>query len=112
MARTSSDPSLLPGTLDLLILKTLSRASLHGYGIAQQIKLTSDDVLDVEEGSLYPALQRLELKKFVESEWRITPNNRRARFYWLSKAGRKRLLESEAEFQKLVGGVQKVLRPA
>jgi len=112
MARTSSDPGLLPGTLDLLILKTLSRASLHGYGIAQQIKLTSDDVLDVEEGSLYPALQRLELKKFVESEWRMTPNNRRARFYWLSKAGRKRLVESEDEFQKLVGAVQKVLRPA
>src|SRR5882757_3189139 len=107
MARTSSDPGLLPGTLDLLILKTLSRASLHGYGIAQQIKLVSDDVLDVEEGSLYPALQRLELKKFVESEWRMTPNNRRARFYSLCKAGRKRLVEAEAEFQKLVRGVQK-----
>jgi PadR family transcriptional regulator PadR len=69
-------------------------------------------VLDVEEGSLYPALQRLELKSFVESEWRMTPHNRRARFYWLSKAGRKRLVEAEAEFQKLVGGVQRVLRPA
>jgi PadR family transcriptional regulator len=112
MARTSADPTLLPGTLDLLILKTLSRASLHGYGIAQQIKLTSGEVLEVEEGSLYPALQRLELKGWVESEWRMTPHNRRARFYQLSAAGRKRLESAEAEFDKLVGAVQRVLRPA
>jgi len=110
MARTATDPSLLPGTLDLLILKTLSRASLHGYGIAQQIKLASGEVLAVEEGSLYPALQRLELKRLVASEWRITAQNRRARFYRLSAAGKKRLVAAEAEFEKLSGGVRRVLR--
>jgi transcriptional regulator len=110
MARTSSDPTLLPGTLDLLILKTLSRNTLHGYGIAQQIKLASSDVLQVEEGSLYPALQRLELKRLVESEWRMTPQNRRARFYWLSGAGVERLAAAEAEFERLSGAVHRVLR--
>lgn len=112
MARTTTDPSLMPGTLDLMILKTLSRTSLHGYGIAQQIKLSSDDVLEVEEGSLYPALQRLEVKGLVDSEWRMTPHNRRARFYRLSAAGRKRLVAAEAEFDRLVSAVQRVLRPA
>jgi PadR family transcriptional regulator, regulatory protein PadR len=112
MARTTSDPSLMPGTLDLLILKTLSRQTLHGYGIAQQIKLTSDDVLEVEEGSLYPALQRLELKGLVQSEWRMSPQNRRARFYELSAAGRERLATVEADFDRLVSAVQRVLRPA
>ena len=112
MARTTAEPSLMPGTLDLLILKTLSRAALHGYGIAQEIKLGSNDVLAVEEGSLYPALQRLELKGWVESEWRMTVHNRRARFYRLSPAGRKRLVAAEADFDRLVGAVQRVLRPA
>jgi transcriptional regulator len=102
----------MPGTLDLLILKTLSRAALHGYGIAQQIKLNSNNVLEVEEGSLYPALQRLELKALVESEWRMTPHNRRARFYRLSTTGRKRLVAAEADFDRLVSAVQRVLRPA
>jgi PadR family transcriptional regulator PadR len=83
-----------------------------GYGIAQQIKLNSDDVLEVEEGSLYPALQRLELKGLVDSEWRMTPHNRRARFYRLSAAGRKRLVAAEADFDRLVSAVQRVLRPA
>lgn len=112
MARTSADPALLPGTLDLLILKTLSRGPLHGYGIARQINLTSGEVLEVEEGSLYPALQRLELKGWVSSEWRMTEHRRRARVYRLSAAGRKRLAAAEAEFDKLVGAVQRVLRPA
>lgn len=112
MARTTSAPSLMPGTLDLLILKTLSRDSLHGYGIAQQIKLTSSDVLEVEEGSLYPALQRLELKGWVESEWRMTPHNRRARFYRLSESGRKRLDVAEADFDRLVHAIQRVLKTA
>jgi PadR family transcriptional regulator PadR len=112
MARTSTDPTLLPGTLDLLILKTLSRAPLHGYGIAQQIKLTSEDILQVEEGSLYPALQRLELKGLVDSEWRMTVHHRRARIYKLSAAGRKRMAAAEAEFEKLAGAVRRVLRTA
>jgi transcriptional regulator len=110
MARSSADPTLLPGTLDLLVLKTLSRGSLHGYGIAQQIKLASGDVLQVEEGSLYPALQRLELKGLVDSEWRMTEHRRRARFYRLSAAGRKRLATAEAEFERLAGAVRRVLR--
>jgi PadR family transcriptional regulator PadR len=110
MARTTADPSLLPGTLDLLILKTLSRSPLHGYGIAQQIKLASADVLAVEEGSLYPALQRLELKGLIDSEWRMTEHNRRARVYRLSAAGTRRLAEAEAEFERLAGAVHRVLR--
>jgi transcriptional regulator len=110
MARTTADPTLLAGTLDLLILKTLSRAPLHGYGIAQQIKLASADVLSVEEGSLYPALQRLELKGLVHSEWRMTEHHRRARFYRLSEAGTARLADAEAEFERLSGGVMRVLR--
>ena len=110
MARTSADPSLLPGTLDLLILKTLSRAPLHGYAIAQQIKLASADVLSIEEGSLYPALQRLELKGWVESEWRLTEHNRRARVYRLSPSGTQRLIDAQAEFERLAGAVHQVLR--
>jgi PadR family transcriptional regulator, regulatory protein PadR len=112
MARTTADPSLLAGTLDLLVLKTLSRGDLHGYAIAQQIKLISDDVLQVGEGSLYPALQRLELKGLLKSEWRMTPHNRRARFYLLSAAGSKRLTTAAAEFERLAGAVQRVLRLA
>src|SRR4051794_725098 len=103
MARTSAEPNLLPGTLDLLILKTLSRSPLHGYAIAQQIKLASAEVLAVEEGSLYPALQRLELKGWVESEWRTTEHNRRARVYRLSDAGTRRLVDAEADFERLAG---------
>ena len=110
MAQIQTDPSLLPGTLDLLILKTLSRAPLHGYGIAQQIKLASADVLAVEEGSLYPALQRLELKAWVESEWRTTDRNRRVRVYRLSEAGERRLAEAEADFERLAGAFHRVLR--
>ena len=83
-------PDLLPGTLDMLILKTLKRAPLHGYGIALSIKRSSDDVLTVEEGSLYPALQRLLLQSWVKAEWKKTATNRRARFYTLTAAGRKR----------------------
>jgi transcriptional regulator len=82
-------PDLLPGTLDMLILKTLTRAPLHGYGIALSIKHLSDDVLTVEEGSLYPALQRVLLKGWVKAEWKMTETNRRARFYKLTAAGAK-----------------------
>jgi len=82
---------LMPGTLDMLILKTLTRAPLHGYGIAQSIKRVSDEVLKVEEGSLYPALQRLLLQGLVKAEWKKTETNRRARYYTLTTAGRKHL---------------------
>ena len=87
----SENPALLQGTLDLLVLHALQRGAMHGYSIAQTIHLLSDEVLTVEEGSLYPALQRLELKGWVESEWGVTETNRRARFYTLTAAGRKRL---------------------
>src|SRR5712672_1727155 len=94
-------PELLPGTLDMLILKTLSRGPLHGYGIALSIKRISDDVLTVEEGSLYPALQRLLLQGWVRAEWRKTETKRRARYYTLTAAGRKQLGTEISNFQKM-----------
>lgn len=109
MARTKSD--LLPGTLDLLILKTLSRGPLHGYGIAQHIQRLSDDVLRVEEGSLYPALQRLELKGWIKSGWRLTPTNRRARYYDLTRAGSRQVETEERDFDRVIGAIRRVLRP-
>lgn len=100
---------LLPGTLDLLILKTLLRGAMHGYGIAQHLKLVSDDVLQVGESSLYPALQRLLLNGWVKAEWGASENNRRARYYTLSAAGRKQLESERAEYQRMIGAIQKVL---
>src|ERR1700743_2282686 len=94
-------PELLPGTLDMLILKTLARSPLHGYGIAQSIKRSSDEVLTVEEGSLYPALQRLLLQGWVKAEWKMTETNRRARFYTLTAAGRKQGGIELSEFQHM-----------
>ena len=90
-ARTPIRNELLPGTLEMLILKTLSIESMHGYGIAQHIQMLSDDVLRIEEGSLYPALQRMLVKGWVVAEWKTSANNRRARFYTLTPAGRKQL---------------------
>jgi transcriptional regulator len=100
---------LLPGTLDLLILKTLAAGEQHGYGIAQRLKLLSDDVLQVGESSLYPALQRLLLKGWVKAEWGASENNRRARFYTLTPAGRKQLAIERDEFDHLVVAIQKIL---
>ena len=108
----SKKPDLLPGTLDLLILKTLTRTPLHGYGIALSIKRLSDDVLTVEEGSLYPALQRLLLRTWVKAEWKITETNRRARFYSLTAAGRKQLGIEESQFEQMVAAIRRVLRSA
>jgi PadR family transcriptional regulator len=105
-------PELMPGTLDLLILQTLKRAPLHGYGIAQSIRRMSDDVLTVEEGSLYPALQRLLLQGWVKAEWRITETNRRARFYTLTAAGRKHLGIELSKFEQMVAAIGRVLREA
>ena len=102
-------PDLLPGTLDLLILRTLMRGEMHGYGIAQHLKVTSEDVLQVGESSLYPALQRLLLNGWVKAEWGASDNNRRARFYSLTAAGRKRLAAEHQEFDQLVLAIQKVL---
>ena len=105
----SEPPDLLPGTLDLLILKTLVRGEMHGYGIAQHLRTTSDDVLQVGESSLYPALQRLLLNGWVKATWGASENNRRARFYTLTAAGRKRLAAERQEFDALVLAIQKVL---
>ena len=103
---------LLPGTLDMLILKTLSRDVMHGYGIAEHIRQMSDEVLHVEEGSLYPALQRLQLQGLIASEWGHSINNRRARYYRLTRAGRRQLGESESSFARLIGAITRVMRPA
>src|SRR5688572_19025298 len=98
----SEPPDLLPGTLDVLILKTLARGEMHGYGIAQHLKLVSNDVLQVGESSLYPALQRLLLNGWVVAEWGASENNRRARYYTLTTSGRKRLAAERQEFDRLV----------
>ena len=103
---------LLPGTLDLLILKTLSRGSMHGYGIAESLRSISGDVLQVGESSLYPALQRLLLNGWVKAEWGASENNRRARFYTLTAAGRKQLRSERQDFDRLIGAIQKVLETA
>src|SRR5580692_7221377 len=105
-------PDLLPGTLELLILKTLLHGPLHGYAVAQRLKDVSDDVLQVGESSLYPALQRLLLKGWVKAEWGASENNRRARFYTLTAAGRKRLAVERQEFDRLILAIHKVLNTA
>lgn len=104
--------TLLPGTLDLLILKTLTIGTLHGYGIAQHILRLSRDALRVEEGSLYPALQRMQVKGWVSSEWKQTPTGREARYYKLTAAGRRQLGAEQASFLKSVAATTRVLRRA
>jgi PadR family transcriptional regulator, regulatory protein PadR len=103
-------PDLMPGTLDMMILKTLSRGAMHGYGVAQSIKRLSDDVLAVEEGSLYPALQRLLLRGWVKAEWKQTETNRRARFYTLTAAGRKQLGVELTQFEQMIAAIGRVLQ--
>jgi PadR family transcriptional regulator, regulatory protein PadR len=111
MARSVA-PDLLPGTLDLLVLRLLAREPMHGYGIAARLKLLSQDVLQVGESSLYPALQRLLLNGYVDAEWGPSENNRRARYYALTKAGRKHLAAERAEFAELVAAIHRVLETA
>jgi transcriptional regulator len=106
---TDKSSELLPGTLDLLVLKTLARGRMHGYGIAQHLKTISEDVLQVGESSLYPALQRLLLNEYVKAEWGISENNRRARYYTLPALGRKQLSAERKEFDRMVLAIQKVL---
>ena len=100
---------LLPGTLELLVLKALVGGPMHGYGIAQHLKNVSDAVLQVGESSLYPALQRLLLKGWVKAEWGASENNRRARFYTLTAAGRKQLTVERQDFDRLILAIHKVL---
>lgn len=111
MAR-SVPPDLLPGTLDLLILRLLARETMHGYGIAQRLKALSQDVLQVGESSLYPALQRLLLNGYVDAEWAPSENNRKARYYTITKAGRKQLAAERKEFAQVIGAIQRVLETA
>jgi len=103
---------ILPGTLDLLILRALQRGALHGYAIMQAIKERSDEVLQVGESSLYPALQRLLLNGWVEAEWGASENNRRARYYTLTVAGRKQLASVRADIERMMAAIQKVLQTA
>jgi transcriptional regulator len=107
----SARTDLLPGTLDMLILKTLTCGVMHGYGIAEHIKRTSGHVLQIEEGSLYPALQRLQVQGLVASEWGHSVNNRRARYYRLTRTGRRRLGETESSFERLIGAIGRVMKP-
>jgi transcriptional regulator len=109
--KESSRQELLPGTLDMLILKTLSIGVMHGYGIAQHIRQVSEEVLHVEEGSLYPALQRLQIQGLVASEWGHSANNRRARYYRLTRQGRRALGEAESSFERLIAAIGRVMRP-
>ena len=102
-------PALLPGTLDLLILKALAPGSLHGYGIAQRLRTMSGDVLEVGESSLYPALQRLLLKGWTKAEWGTSENNRRARYYTLTAAGRKQLDAESASWSRLSAAINLVV---
>jgi transcriptional regulator len=105
----SQRADLLPGTLYLLILKTLSVQSLHGYGIAQHVQRLSAEVLQVEEGSLYPALQRMQLKGWVKSRWRQSPTGRRARYYELTAAGKRQLAQEVDGFDRIIGAIRAVL---
>ncbi len=109
-ARTKNRNELLPGTLEMLILKTLSIESMHGYGIAQHIQLLSSDVLTIEEGSLYPALQRMLVKGWALAEWKISANNRRARFYTLTAAGNRQLGVEASRFAEMSGAIMRVMK--
>jgi PadR family transcriptional regulator, regulatory protein PadR len=108
----SDTPDLLPGTLDLLILRALRSGPKHGYGIAEHLRASSDDVLQVGESSLYPALQRLLLNGWVKAEWGTSDNNRKARFYTLTAAGKKRLTVEVEEFDRMILAIHKVLKAA
>jgi len=109
MALTNTPSDLLPGTLELLILKALAHGSKHGYGIVEHLRLASEDMLSVGESALYPALQRLLLNGWAKASWGTSENNRRARYYDLTAAGRKQLTAEEAEFDRMVGAIKRVL---
>ena len=109
MGERDNAPDLLPGTLDLLVLKSLARGRMHGYGIALHLRAVSGDVLQVGESSLYPALQRLLLNGYVKAEWGTSENNRRARYYTLTPAGRKYLAAEKQQFDRIVLAIRKAL---
>ena len=103
---------LVQGTLDMLVLKTLARGKLHGYAVAEWIQQTSDGALRVEEGALYPALHRLELRGLLASEWGLSDNNRRAKYYSITAAGRKHLAETSQRWARMTGAIQRVMESA
>jgi PadR family transcriptional regulator, regulatory protein PadR len=110
MANVRKD--LMQGTLELLILKTLARESTHGYGIVQRIHETAEDLVKVEDGSLYPALYRMEERGWVKSEWGVSEHNRRAKFYKLTKAGHKQLAAEQANWERISRAITKILQTA
>ena len=108
----TSKAKLLQGTLDMLILKSLMHGSMHGYGVAKRIQQLADEELTVEEGSLYPALHRLAQQGWISAEWGISENNQRARYYNLTRSGRKQLETEEANWERLSTAVSRVMRSA
>jgi transcriptional regulator len=110
MAKPRSRSELLPGTLDMLVLHTLTLGSLHGYAIAQHIAKLSDDVLQIEQGSLYPALERLQRQGWVTSKWGQSPTGRRARYYTLTASGRKQLGEEISDFDRVLLAINRVMK--
>lgn len=112
MAKTRQKPDLLQGTLDLLILRTLQWGPQHGHGIGIAIRASSDDVLNVDHGSLYPALHRLERQGWVEAEWKLSGNRQRAKYYRLTPAGRRQLAVERTRWGRLAGAIARVLGPA
>jgi len=111
-ANTEKQGDLVQGTLDMLVLKALARGAKHGYGVAEWIHQSSSDVLRVEEGALYPALHRLELKGMLSAEWGISDNNRRAKFYSLTAAGKKKLAEETEYWRRMSGAIAQVMQSA
>ncbi len=109
MGLTNAPSDLLPGTLELLVLKALASGAKHGYGIVEHLRLASGDVLSVGESALYPALQRILVRGWATSEWGTSENNRRARYYTLTASGRRQLTAERAEFDRMVGAIQRVL---
>src|SRR5205809_2450593 len=112
MGETKHEPSFMPGTLDMLVLKTVSRGAMHGYSIAQFIQAASRDVLKVEEGALYPALHRLEVRGLLRAEWGTSDNNRRAKYYRLTAAGRRELEQEAAYWDRVAAAVTRVMQTA
>lgn len=111
MMKKDERRDLFPGALEMMILRTLKRQPLHGYALVQHIKRTSNDLLQIDEGSLYPALQRLLKEKFVKAEWTISPTNRRVRVYTLTSAGVAHLQREVSSFERMLEGVTRVLAP-
>jgi len=111
-AKKSVPGELVQGTLDMLVLKTLCRGPLHGYAVAEFIESHSDAILHVEEGALYPSLHRLELRGLLVAEWGLSENNRRAKFYRLTAAGRKQLAEEASYWTRMTAGIARIMETA